>query len=197
MQKTIRLLPLLLLARCLTGQESQPPGKRTNNDSPIKVTDTTKTPKGVKTLQFGVFHEHLQQYPTSGRFFVHNLDSSGNDTHKAACLVPPTGPPVDLSKAKSWEIHFFSSKKNELPVILADHPDGEKKTGDIVFNTDGFNLAPDKLSITKKDATVNTIQWKVDKDLRPPLTVNPEWVVWVHYCPNGKCEDDHGKDLCK
>ena len=157
MQKTIRLLPLLLLARCLTSQESQPPGKRTNNDSPIKVTDTSPL-EGVRTRQFGVFHEHLQQYPTSGRFFVHNLDSSGNDTLKAACLVPPTGPPVDLSKAKNWEIHFFSTKKNELPVILADHPDGEKKTGDIVFNTDGFNLSPDKLSITKKVATVNTIR---------------------------------------
>src|ERR1035438_5465045 len=115
MQKTIRLLPLLLLARCLTSQESQPPGKRTNNDSPIKVTDTTTPLEGVRTQVIKVEHEKLQKYSISKRFFVHNQVPSGHD----ACIVI-TSPPspremVDLKGANNWEIHFSGSGTDQLP----------------------------------------------------------------------------------
>ena len=190
MQKTIRLLPLLLLARCSTSQVNPPPaGKLTNNDSPIRVTDTTTILNGARTQVIKVDHEKLQQYRKSKRFFVHNQDPSGNDTHQAVCIVitspPSTRKLVDLIGANNWEIHFAGSGTDQLPAILADHQVGEKKKGDIAFDTDGFSLATDKLSISKA-ATVDTLKWKVDSTSgSSPLTVSPGWKVTIHYCPVG------------
>ena len=155
MQKTIRLLPLLLLARCSTSQVNQPPvGVLTNNDSPIRVTDTTtqpledqskpQTPKTYSVVT-NIHHqnrenpEHIHKDAVKKTYFVHDTDL--NDTYRPACFVFLDGTAIVIpSGANDWQLSFANDSGNQFFVSWAKkgHPYGNP--GDIAIHPiNGFS----------------------------------------------------------
>ena len=167
--------------------------KRSNNDSPIVISDTTGILSGAPKPKSTATHGKGFGKNANNRFTVH--DKSGNkDDYRPACLEFPSGKVKIPADAESFLITYTASDGTSGTLLSwSENADAYVKAGDITFGQ-GWVKSGNDITLAVK---VVSMDWSIDGGSSTQVDVNGALaLVTIHYCPGGKCTDANGNDLC-
>jgi hypothetical protein len=163
-----------------------------NNDSPITVNDTSTIFNSRSHPQTSVAHGKGFGKNAKNHFFIHDKEN-GKDTYRPACLLFSSGKVPIPASAQSWQITYPSGGGTAILMSWSEQGDANGDAGDITFGS-GFISSGNTITLALQ---LTTVYWSIDGGGATSVTVNRGTVVIVRYCPNGKCVDSDGTDLCK